>query len=111
MGMDRFVAFAGPAPSWDALRARLAEVGAPAQIRMIDGQLAFPDEVPPDDWRELRLGLPSGMVTLRRAADGIATVVWGNADASLVREWQAVADALASLTGGSVRNHAEGDAT
>ena len=54
----------------------------PTQMRMIDSQLAFPDEMPPDEWQEsVRIGTPQGMVTLRRAGDAVVFVTWGNADA------------------------------
>jgi hypothetical protein len=44
---------------------------------MIDGELAFPDEEPPEDWRELRIGTPEGMmVTIRRERDRVVLVVW-----------------------------------
>jgi len=45
----------GQAPSWPAVCALLARRGYPVQMRMIDGQPAFPDEAPPDDWREVRV--------------------------------------------------------
>ena len=53
--------------------------GAP----MIDGELAFPAEEPAEAWQELRVSAPIGMVTLRREADGIRLVTWGNADAAI----------------------------
>ena len=69
MGMDQTVSFAGrPMPAWPAVRDLLQQHGFPVQVRMIDGQLAFPDEAPPENWRELRLGTPQGMVTVRRDA-------------------------------------------
>ncbi len=45
---------------------------------MIDGQLAFPDEEPAADWRELRVGTPQGMVTVRRGKERMVFVTWGN---------------------------------
>ena len=50
--------------------------------------------------REVRVGTPQGMVTLRREDDGITLVTWGNADGELRQAWNAVAWALARLTGG-----------
>ena len=52
---------------------------------MIDGELAFPDETPADAWRELRVGTPQGMVTVRRDRDQVVLVTWGNAAVDLVR--------------------------
>jgi hypothetical protein len=66
-------------------------------MRMIDGELAFPDETPPDTWRELRVGTPSGMITLRREIDGVTLVIWGNADENLRRDWNTLADVLREL--------------
>jgi hypothetical protein len=65
---------------------------------MIDGELAFPDEEPPQNWRELRLGTADGMmVTVRREGDRVVLVVWGNSDASLIRAWNALACTFAEL--------------
>jgi len=68
-----------------------AGCGMPVQIRMIDGQLAFPDEVPSENWTELRVGIAGGMVSIRRHPDRLELVTWGNADAGLL----AARDALA----------------
>jgi hypothetical protein len=102
MGTDQTVSFAGPPPSWEAVRDLLARQGYPVQTRMIDGQLAFPDEAPPEGWRELRVGAPGGMVTLRREAGQMVLVVWGNADAALRQAWNGLAWALAEAGGGQV---------
>ena len=83
MGVERAVTFAGPPPGWPDVAARLSAAGCPAAVRMIDGLPAFPDEVPADDWRELRLALPGGMVTVRRTADGVRLVTWGTDDPGL----------------------------
>ena len=90
MGMNQKVTFAaGQAPSWPRLRQLLAGHGLAAQLRMIDGQLAFPDEEPPESWQELRIGTTNGMVTLRREPDGVQLVTWGNADAAMRQAWNA----------------------
>ena len=103
MGMDQKVLFP-PAkmPTWQQVAELLADRKFPVQMRMIDGELAFPDEVPPETWRELRVGTPHGMITLRREADGIALVVWGNADANMRQAWNVLTWALAHLTGGTI---------
>jgi hypothetical protein len=69
---------------------------------MIDGLPAFPDECPPPGWRELRLGVPAGMVTLRRTADGFACIVWGNAEAKLIQSRDHVAWACAQAGNGTI---------
>jgi hypothetical protein len=102
MGMDQTVSFRGAPPSWGAVRDLLARHGYPVQMRMIDGQLAFPDEAPPEGWRELRVGTPGGMVTLRREPGQMVLVVWGNADAGLRRAWNTLAWAVAEAGGGQV---------
>ena len=104
MGMDQTVTFAGGAvPPWPAVAELLSRSGFPVQMRMIDGQLAFPDEVPPEPWGELRVGTPQGMVTLRRGPDHVVCVTWGNADQGLRETWNALAWALAEAGGGRVR--------
>jgi hypothetical protein len=72
-------------------------------MRMIDGQLAFPDEEPPEGWRELRLAGPGGMVTLRRETDRLNLVIWGNAEAALLRFWNTLTWACAACGGGRVQ--------
>jgi hypothetical protein len=74
------------------------------QVRMIDGELAFPDEEPPENWQELRLGAPEGkVVTVKRAPDRLVLVVWGNADAQLVQAWNALAWAFAETGSGQIQ--------
>ena len=114
MGMDQKVVFPPQnMPAWTQFADTLAQRKFPVQLRMIDGELAFPDETPPHDWRELRVGTPAGMITLRRESDGITLVIWGNADANLRKAWNALTWArlltggtiLGELTGGRVREN------
>jgi hypothetical protein len=106
MGMDQKVLFPPDrTPSWPALRDLLASRSLAPQLRMIDGELAFPDEAPPDAWRELRIGTAHGMVTLRREPDGIRLVTWGNADDALRRAWNEATAAVATLSEGTVEGH------
>jgi hypothetical protein len=107
--MDQKVVFASDRlPAWSRVAEFLASRGYPVQMRMIDGALAFPDELPGEDWRELRVGTAQGMVTLRREPDGLTLVTWGNADANLRQAWNALTWAVAHMTGGSV-HMAEGE--
>lgn len=111
MGLEQTVTVpAGAALPWGALAERLAARGYPVQVRMIDGLPAFPDELPPDDWRELRVGTPAGMVTLRRSDPaapgtpaGVGVVVWGNAGPELYAAANALLWAAADVTGGRVQ--------
>ena len=84
------------------MRALAARRGVDVQMRMIDGALAFPDEAPPENWRELRVGSRQGMVTIRRGAGELAVVAWGNADPAALQIWNTAAWALAEATGGRV---------
>ena len=103
MGMEQTVTFpSGGVPAWTTVCGLLAERGWRVQMRMIDGELAFPDEAPKEPWRELRVGGPGGMVTLRREENQVACVTWGNADATLTGLWNALAWALAAAGQGQI---------
>lgn len=107
MGLDRTIRFPSPTtPSWGAVCEQLARVGESAPLRMIDNLPAFPDETPPDDWKELRVGTVAGMVTVRRAAGAIVCVIWGNADPSLNAAWEKVVWACAAAGGGLIETPA-----
>ncbi len=67
---------------------------------MVDNALRPMQAPPPDDWRDVRLRTPAGMITLRRHAGGIAIVVFGNADAALQAAQRTVADALRTASDG-----------
>ena len=83
MGMEQRVLLGERPALWPAVAELLKGHNYPAQLRMIDGELAFPDEAPPEGWRELRLSTAAGMVTLRREGGEVILVVWGNADEAL----------------------------
>jgi hypothetical protein len=102
MGMEQTVTFEGAVPGWVAVRELLTAASFPVLLRMIDGQPAFPDEAPPEPWRELRVGTPAGMVTLRREADRVVLVTWGNAAGELRQAWNALTWALAEAGGGRI---------
>lgn len=103
MGLDCTVRFpAGSVPAWDAIATQLARVGASAPLRMIDGLPAFPDEVPADGWREVRVGFAAGMVTVRRGPDSLTCVVWSSADPALLAARDKLAWACAAAGEGTV---------
>jgi hypothetical protein len=106
MGVEQRVTFAGSPPPWQEVRDVLARSGFPVQMRLIDGQLAFPDEEPPESWQELRVAAAGGMVTLRRSGQELACVTWGNADAPLRQAWNALAWACAAAGAGQVQTEA-----
>jgi hypothetical protein len=103
MGMDQRVTFPqGPGARWRNVNDLLARRGFPIQVRMIDGELALPDEIPHEEWRELRVGTPQGMITVRREPNRLVFVTWGNADAALRQAWNGLAWAFAEAGGGQV---------
>ena len=65
MGMEIEVKVAGM--NWSKISGSMAKFEPKGTIRMADGQLTFPDEEPAADWKELRIALPAGMVTIDRA--------------------------------------------
>jgi hypothetical protein len=108
MGMEQSVSFAGRTiPEYVGVRDFLGQRGFPLQMGMIDGQLAFPDELPGENWRELRLRTSQGMVTVRRGSERLAFVTWGNADAAMVQAWNALVWAFAEVGAGRIET-AEG---
>jgi hypothetical protein len=103
MGMEQTVTFTGGmVPGWAAVQELLTSRGWPVQMRMIDGLPAFADEPPPEPWRELRVGAPGGMITLRREADRVLLITWGDAEAGLRQAWNALTWALAEAGAGRV---------
>jgi hypothetical protein len=102
MGLELSVKFSGEVPAWATMRAMFDRMQYPVQVRMIDGELAFPDEEPPAAWRELRLGTPGGMVSVRREPSRATFVIWGNADANLLRARNALVWAFAEAGAGVV---------
>src|SRR5689334_3987971 len=90
------------ARSTDAIAVILGRLAAArCSVLMVDQQLHAPNMPVPDGWRDLRLRTPAGMVTLRRQPpDGIAVVVFGNADAALVAMQQEIARAISAPEGG-----------
>ena len=104
MGVQLSVDFAdSPTPAWPAVADLLARHGCAVQMRMIDGELSFPDEQPPENWREIRVSAHGAMVTVRRGEHDVTLVAWGNADDAQRRLWQVLAWAFALAGGGLVR--------
>jgi hypothetical protein len=103
MGMSRTVKFAGqPPPAWERVCSCLTEHNFPVQMRMIDSELADPTELPREDWHELRVGSPLGMVTVRRGPDWVELVTWSTADMLMLHAWNALAWAYADVGHGVV---------
>jgi hypothetical protein len=103
MGMEQTVSFPGAVPSWPTIRDVLTRQGQAVQMRLIDGELSFPDEEPPEAWREIRVAIGGNMVTVRRSAAAVTLVIWGNADAELLRVRDVLAAAFAEAGGGEVK--------
>ena len=102
MGLNQVVVFPGAPPAYGQVVELLAARGLTVQLRMIDGALAFPDEQPAEAWEELRVSVDGGMITLRRVAEKIVLVIWGNADQALVKAWNALTWSWAAAGGGLV---------
>jgi hypothetical protein len=104
MGMDQRIEFpARSVPTWPEVAGLLARRGYSVQMRMIDGELAFPDEEPPEGWREIRVGASGAMVTIRRQPEQVVLVAWGNADRDQRELWNALAWAWAESGAGLVQ--------
>lgn len=100
MGMERVVRTGDETPApWSGIDAALRTAGESPLVRMIDGELSLPHEVPPDNWQEVRVSLRGGMVTLRHVPEGIACIAWGNADAVLLHSWRKAIWAVLAATG------------
>ncbi len=100
MGLETRVPCPAGIPAWPAVAAALTRKGCPVEMRMIDGELAFPDEPPRDDWRELRVAAGGAMVTVRRGDGEVALVTWGTADAAQSRLAQALGEAFGEVASG-----------
>jgi len=103
MGIQQSIEFEeGQVPQWEKVRDLLTDRGFPTQMRMINDQLAFPDETPPEDWQEIRIGTPQGMVTVRRDSSRLTFITWSNADQPMIQAWNALAWAFAAAGSGKV---------
>ncbi len=102
MGMERIITYSDAAPSWQAIKQEATAGGLTLVVRMIDNLPAFPDEVPEDGWKELRVGVSSGMITLRQQPGRMSLVVWGNADNALQADSDRLAQACARAANGTV---------
>jgi hypothetical protein len=96
MGMELVVATSGT-PSLSALLVRLEAAGLASTVVMVDNALVHPRSQPPAEWQDVRLKTPAGTLTLRRRADGVAVVVFGNADPALQSAQRKVAELLAAI--------------
>ncbi|MBY0585922.1 hypothetical protein K2X85_02035 [bacterium] len=102
MGIEYVVLHEAAPPSLSTVRQLLADHGIALQTRMIDGELAFPDEEPKGPWSELRVAIQKNMITLRRDAHGIHVLTWGNADDAMQEVWRRLVWALAEVTGAPI---------
>lgn len=105
MGLARTIRIPGNLlPTWEAIREHLGRVGLSPSVRLIDGLPAFPDELPDPAWKELRIGLEAGMVTIRRDHDCLSCIIWGNADPALEAAWKRVIWACAAAGEGLIED-------
>lgn len=96
MGLERVVAI--PPPSIAEVNARLAGIGV---VVMADNRFLAPGQPLPATWSDLRVRTPSGTISLVRRADGVAVVVFGNADDALRETQERIAEVL---SGGSAES-------
>ncbi|MFO0880340.1 MAG: hypothetical protein U0840_23595 [Gemmataceae bacterium] len=97
MGMETRVPLAGGIPPWPRV---LEEAGSPPlEMRMIDGELSFPDEMPPETWHELRVARAGIMLTIRRAENAVLLVGWGTGDPAQVALTEALVAAFQRAAG------------
>lgn len=78
MGVSRRVDCPRGVPPWPDVLSRLSAEGVAVEMRMIDGQLAFPDEEPSEHWQELRVSLGGWMVTIRRDGSTVELISWAD---------------------------------
>jgi hypothetical protein len=102
MGMQREIVFESAAPDWEAIHERLVAGGHEPGMRLIDGEIALPDEEPPDGWRELRVTIDGSMVTVAREAQRATVTTWGGAEGATRRAWALACWALAAAGSGTV---------
>lgn len=74
----------------------------PWQLRLVDGLPAFPNEAVPEEFREIRLALNSGMVTIITEEFGLKLVTWSSIDQPFRQAVDRLAEGLASAGQGSV---------
>ena len=72
------------------------------KMAIIDGELTFPDELPSDQWSEIRVRTPAGMISIRRTQNQIDAVTWENADAPMMQAYNAITWAYASIGNGKI---------
>ena len=96
MGMEIEVKVAGI--NWNKISGAMATFEPKGSIRMADGELTFPDEEPAADWKELRIALPAGMVTIKKIPNGVALVTWGNVSPELIEQRDLFAKLLEEKT-------------
>ncbi len=106
MGMTTHIITAAPV-TWPTIMATLQAQGIAVQMRLIDGQPAFPHEQPAETWRELRVASNGRMVTILRKERSIDLVCWGNADEEALKFRDALAAAFAA-TSDNRENHSDG---
>ena len=97
MGLEAFVTRAAPDCALAPLLELLAARGLPSTVMMLDSQLCMPGATLPSTWSDARLRTPAGTVSLKRRPGGIAVLVFGNADESLLAAQHKIADALRDL--------------
>ncbi len=103
MGLQRTILFETDSrPSWESVQSAFGTVSEQPVVRMIDKLPAFPDEIPEPSWRELRISLSGGMVTIRATPLGWDCIIWGTGEPGLMRCWNLACWAIATAGQGTI---------
>lgn len=84
MGMEIEVAVSGI--NWSIISQAMGKFEPKGILCIADGQLTFPDEEPGANWKELRIKLPEGMVTIKKNQVGLTLITWGNVSPELISQ-------------------------
>jgi hypothetical protein len=98
MGQEIVIPTSKQSWSWEDFLEHCQRKNLSMEMRMIDGNLAFPDEKPEPDWREVRIATANGMITLRRELGAIRFVIWGNASPELMEDHRQIAEACREVS-------------
>jgi len=77
----------------------MTELGHEPAMRLVDGEPALPDELPPENWSELRIAVADAMLTLRREAGGFRLITWENPSEALQQACEDLARVLTEEAG------------
>lgn len=80
----------------------LASIDDDWKLRLVDGLPAFPDEILPSDFNEIRLALCGSMVTVVSESFGYRLVTWSNISPEFHEAVNRLAETLARAGNGTI---------